>query len=82
MTNETHTQLDNECEAARKLLAAGNAIAEGQRKAAKFKELIAKADAMRRKAGCNAAYNPKHSARVKAMMIGRADALESKAYSL
>ena len=45
-------------------------------------EMLAKAGAMRRKAGCNAAYNPKHSARVKAMMIGRADALESRAYSL
>ena len=44
--------------------------------------LLAKAEAMRRKAGCNRAYNPAHSSRVKAMMIGRADALESKAYAI
>lgn len=48
----------------------------------KRRDMLKKANAMRRRAGSNKAYNPKHSTRIKAMMIGRADALESKAYSL
>ena len=48
----------------------------------KAKIMLEKASAMRAKAGCNRAYNPAHSTRIKAMMIGRADALESKAYRL
>lgn len=44
--------------------------------------LLAKAAEMRRKAGVNNAYNPAHATRVKRMMLGRADALESKAYNL
>lgn len=48
----------------------------------KGKALLEKAEKMRQNAGVNRAYNPKHSSRVKAMLIGRADALTSKAYSL
>jgi len=48
---------------------------------AKREELLTKADAMRRNAGCNSATNSRNE-KVRKMMIGRADALEFKARCL
>jgi hypothetical protein len=44
--------------------------------------LMEKANLMRKRASCNGGYGSTRKARVESMMIGRADALESKALKL
>lgn len=45
-------------------------------------EMLRKAQSMRDNASTNRGYNANHRAKVERLMVGRADALESKAYKL